>query len=89
MKNYKTLGSREIIASSLGSDIREAEFKVDIHNLRESMIELSVTQLDEVKYKKIVSNLIYKGIVNEHGGEFIKFYQIILFRIINCSKIFT
>ena len=34
----KNLGLREIIAISLDSNIRKAEFKVEIHNLRDRVI---------------------------------------------------
>ena len=35
-----------------------AEFEVKIHNLRNRVIELKIMQLEDVKYKIIVHNLI-------------------------------
>ena len=72
-KNTKNQKLREIIASSLDSDIISAEFEVDIDNLRDRVIELKITQLEDAKFKKIVHNYIHKEVINEHADKFINF----------------
>ena len=59
-KRCKNSKSREIIASSFDSDIIAVEFEVDIHNLRDRVIELKMVQLEDAKYKQIVHNYIHK-----------------------------
>ena len=85
-KYTKAQESRKIIASSLDFDIIAVEFEVEIHNLRDRVIELKMNQLEDAKYKQIVHNYINKEVINEHPDEFINFKLNFLFRMKDCSN---
>ena len=49
---------RKMIATLFDSNIVAVEFEMDIYNLRDTVIELNMIQLEDAKYRKIIHNLI-------------------------------
>ena len=72
-KRRKEEESKELEISNYDLDIKNAELVDEINEFKDKIAEYRNFQRESIKYKEIVDNLIYKGVLNEHEDENIKF----------------
>ena len=72
-KRRKEEKFKELEISNYDLDIKNSELADTIHELKDKIAKYRDVQRESIKYKEIDNDLIYKGVLNEHGEEIIMF----------------